>query len=271
MVGICLNKSHLWRHFTVLELTVNMRVQASGDPILEFFDKWTLSLGDGTAETVGESLVKIEEPPSFIGVMPNISSKSMCVEIKPRTEKEPQAEINSMKTLIEQVYPDLERNIEDPKWLEGRAILAPTNKKVDELNDLTAKLMTSPAIPLYSSDTLDNAADMYRYNTEYLNSLSPTGLPRHQLILKAGMPLMLLRNLCPKSGLCNGTRLIFRRVLGNKLLECSISGGEYNNRTVLIPRINLRPKERQFPMDWQRRQFPVRTAFSMVRKFILNI
>jgi hypothetical protein len=252
VVDICINRSNLWRHFKVMKLTVNMRVQASGDPVLEAFDNWTLSLGDGTAETVGECLVEIEE--------------DMCVEIRPNTDEEPEAEITSMKSFVDKVYPDIERNITDTKWLEGRAILAPTNKKVDELNDLIAKSMPGPAIPLYSSDTLDNAADMYRYNTEYLNSLSPTGLPRHQLILKAGMPLMILRNICPKSGLCNGSRLIFHRVLSNKLLECSISGGEYNNRTVLIPRINLRPKERSFPMEWKRRQFPVRTAFSMVRK-----
>ena len=152
VVDICISKSHLWTHFKVMQLTVNMRVQASGDPVLEAFDNWTLSLGDGTAETVGESLVEIEE--------------EMCVEIKPRTEEDPKAEINSMKSFIEKVYPDLERNITDTKWLEGRAILAPTNKKVDELNDLISESMPGLAIPLYSSDTLDNAADMYRYNTE---------------------------------------------------------------------------------------------------------
>ena len=31
----------------------------------------------------------------------------------------------------------------------------------------------------------------------------------------------------------------------------------------LIPRITLRPKDREFPFEWSRRQFPVRVAFAM--------
>ena len=46
-VSHCINKSRLWQHFQVLELTENMRVRASGDLILEEFDKWTLSIGNG--------------------------------------------------------------------------------------------------------------------------------------------------------------------------------------------------------------------------------
>ena len=40
-------------------------------------------------------------------------------------------------------------------------------------------------------------------------------------------------------------------------------GGQYNNRNVLIPRISLRPKEKEFPFEWSRRQFPVRVCFAM--------
>ena len=74
---------------------------------------------------------------------------------------------------------------------------------------------------------------------------------------------MLMRNLNPKMGLCNGTRLIFNKVHANYLLECSIAGGDFSNRKVLIPRISLKPKDREFPFEWSRRQFPVRVAFSM--------
>ena len=49
---ICINHSHLWQHFQVLSLTVNMRVRNNRvndiiDPVLEEFDSWTLSIGDG--------------------------------------------------------------------------------------------------------------------------------------------------------------------------------------------------------------------------------
>ena len=77
------------------------------------------------------------------------------------------------------------------------------------------------------------------------------------------MPLMLLRNLNPKKGLCNGTRLIFQRLHKTHLLECTIAGGEFDNRIVLIPRITLQPKEKEFAFEWSRRQFPVRVSFAM--------
>merc|ERR1712240_285114 len=104
---------------------------------------------------------------------------------------------------------------------------------------------------------------MQRYNIEYLNTLTPSGMPMHRLFLKKGMPLMLLRNLNPKMGLCNGTRLIFHKVHSNNLLECSITGGEFNSRKVLIPRITLKPKDKEFAFEWSRRQFPVRVCFAM--------
>ena len=47
------------------------------------------------------------------------------------------------------------------------------------------------------------------------------------------------------------------------LLGCNIVGGEHDNRQVLIPRITLKPKDREYPFEWCRRQFPVRVAFSM--------
>ena len=48
-VSRCINMSHLWQHFSVFHLNENMRVRASGDPVLEEFDKWTLSIGNGLA------------------------------------------------------------------------------------------------------------------------------------------------------------------------------------------------------------------------------
>ena len=45
----------------------------------------------------------------------------------------------------------------------------------------------------------------------------------------------------------------------NNVLQCRVSG---SNRTVLIPRIIFIPKVNEYPFGWQRRQFPVRTAFA---------
>ena len=49
-VDHCINQSHLWQHFQILRLTVNMRIRASGNPQLEAFNQWTLQIGNGVAE-----------------------------------------------------------------------------------------------------------------------------------------------------------------------------------------------------------------------------
>ena len=48
------------------------------------------------------------------------------------------------------------------------------------------------------------------FPVEFLNSLNLNGVPVHELKLKKGMPVILLRNLDTRKGLCNGTRLIVR-------------------------------------------------------------
>ena len=45
------------------------------------------------------------------------------------------------------------------------------------------------------------------YPTEFLNSINSGGLPPSKLEHKPGVPQMLLRNLDPANGLCNGTHM----------------------------------------------------------------
>jgi ATP-dependent DNA helicase PIF1 len=189
--------------------------------------------------------------------------EELCFKIEEKTIKNPTAEKDAMIALADHVYPNLTENIKISSWMDGRAILAPTNKQVDAINNLIIDTFPGQPCILTSSDELSNPDDMSRFHTEYLNSLSPAGLPTHRLFLKPGMPLMLLRNLNPKMGLCNGTRLIFQKVHRNFLLECNIVGGEFTNRKILIPRITLKPKDREFTFEWSRRQFPVRVCFAM--------
>ena len=42
VVDAALNRSHLWKHFKIMQLTENMRIRASGDPKLEAFDNCSL-------------------------------------------------------------------------------------------------------------------------------------------------------------------------------------------------------------------------------------
>jgi hypothetical protein len=250
IVDAALKRSYLWKFFEVMQLKENMRIKMSKDPEAEAFDEFTLQLGNGNLETVdGTDLINIPE--------------DMCMEIKPNSIKDPESEKTAMKNLAEHVFPKLGDNLKSTGWMDGRAILAPTNKQVDKINDLISDTVPGDPVVLLSSDEVVNPNDFQRFNAEYLNTLSSSGLPAHRLFLKPGMPLMLMRNLNPKMGLCNGTRLIFHKVHKNLLLECTIAGGAHKNRKVLIPRIMLKPKDREFPFEWSRRQFPVRVAFAM--------
>ena len=99
------------------------------------------------------------------------------------------------------------------------------------------------------------------YPTEFLNTLSPNGMPPHRLILKKFASIILLRSLDPTQGLCNGTRLTVRSVC-KRLIDAEIATGSHVGNRVFIPRIPLlTPTDSGFPFVLKRRQFPVRPAF----------
>ena len=79
---------------------------------------------------------------------------------------------------------------------------------------------------------------------------------------KVNTPVMLLRNLDPKNGHCNGTRYLLTNISPN-LLEATMLTGERAGSTLLLPRINMAPGDTDLPFRMRRRQFPVRPAFSM--------
>ncbi|XP_074299443.1 uncharacterized protein LOC141630545 [Silene latifolia] len=85
------------------------------------------------------------------------------------------------------------------------------------------------------------------YPVEFINKLNPGGMSPHKLILEENCPVILIRNLQPSFGLCNGTRLICKR-----------------GDIVLIPQIKLRPApSANYPFQFQRNQFPLKLSFAM--------
>lgn len=74
--------------------------------------------------------------------------------------------------------------------------------------------------------------------TKYLNTLNFSGLPNPVLKLKVGLPVMFLRNINPRLGLCNGTRLLITH-LGKYIVEGKIILGNKIGTKVIIPTIVL--------------------------------
>ena len=123
VVDAAINRSYLWQYFKIMKLGENMRVKMSNDAEADLFDRFTLKVGNGEAEVVaGTDMVEIPE--------------EMCIGIKPNSKTNPSSEKDAMKSLADHVYPNINENFEKIGWMDGRAILAPTNKQVDQLNNL---------------------------------------------------------------------------------------------------------------------------------------
>ena len=133
------------------------------------------------------------------------------------------------------------------------------NKDVDDLN---IKIQSQIAGQLHSFKSIDSITDpdeVVNYPIEFLNSLDLAGMPPHNLQLKVGSVIIMLRNLNqPK--LCNGTRLAAKRLMNN-MIEATLIIGKFKGEDVLIPRIPLIPTD--LPFQFKRVQFPVRLAFAM--------
>ena len=61
-----------------------------------------------------------------------------------------------MEQFCSAIFPDISLNVSDPDWLEGRTILAATNKEVNKLNDMLASWLPGNIDTLKSADQLDN-------------------------------------------------------------------------------------------------------------------
>ncbi|XP_056864018.1 uncharacterized protein LOC130511164 [Raphanus sativus] len=101
------------------------------------------------------------------------------------------------------------------------------------------------------------------YPTEFLNSVKVAGMPRHNLKLKVGAPIMCVRNLDLADSLCNGTRLIVTQLLPHVIEGRIITANSIAGDKVWIPRMYVSSPDTKFPFRMRRRQFPVTLAFAM--------
>ena len=235
-MNACLKNSNLWAHVKTLKLTTNMRVRLQNDDFGKRFSDQLLTMGNGKLPV--ESISgRIQLPADFCNL------------------------VTSKNELIEKVFPNILKNYKNNKWLSERAILAPNNIDVHEINNIVLTKIRDQAVLYKSVDTVLEPNEAVNYPSEFLNSIDLSGFPPHVLQLKIDVPIILLRNINPPK-LCDGTRLaVKKKKTMENLIEAIILTGPFEGEAVLIPRIPMTPTD--LPFQFKRLQFPIRLAFAI--------
>uniref|UniRef100_A0A8I6YMD2 ATP-dependent DNA helicase n=1 Tax=Hordeum vulgare subsp. vulgare TaxID=112509 RepID=A0A8I6YMD2_HORVV len=235
IIDATLRSSHLWKGMRQLRLVTNMR--AHNDT---WFADYLLRVGNGTEEANNHGNIQLRE--------------DICV---PST-----GEMNDIEKLIDHVFPGLDENMSDRNYMTCHAILSTTNDNVDKINLRMIDRFKGEEVIYHSFDSAEDDPYGY-YAPEFLNGLTPNGLPPHALKLKLNCPVILLRNIDLANGLCNGTRLVVRGFERNAI-DAEIMIGQHAGRRVFLPRIPLCPSDNDmFPFKFKRKQFSLRLSFAM--------
>ena len=148
----------------------------------------------------------------------------------------------------------------DSAWLSSRSIICPTNSEVDAINNTIMSIFLGDVKVYRSNDSVEE--DEHQYPIEFLNTLCPSGMPPHKLQLKKHSIIMLLSNLVPVNGHCNGTRYVIEH-LHDHIIDATIACGPYAGKRIFIPRIPMIPSDNIFPFHMKRKKLPVRPAFAI--------
>ena len=164
---------------------------------------------------------------------------------------------DTLGSIVATTYPRLLDSMNDITYFQNRAILAPKNSIVDQINDYVLDLLPGEEKTYlsydspYSKNIDENSFDDI-HTPEFLNTITTSGLPNHKLRLKVGVPVILLRNIDQKLGLYNGTRLVITR-MGKLVLEGKVIPSSNIGEKVFIPRLSLTPSDVRIPFKFQRR------------------
>ena len=168
--------------------------------------------------------------------------------------------VDSSEELFNFVFGELQQNYKNSEWLCSRAIIAPTNKDVDMINEQMINQLPGE-FQIFKS-VYKVKKNSHLFPLEYINKETPTGFPQHELKLKENAPIILLRNFDPSNGHCNGTRYIIKQMT-NHALDAVVANGEHAGKRLFIPRIPLSTDSDTYAFSMTRRQFPVRLAFGI--------
>ena len=225
--------SYLQPYFETIKLFDNKRLNNTD----QSFKQWLLDIGDGTFKNQLEEDLEITEIPS---------------------------ELQYNDDIISGIFGNNMIATEDNS-VNNKAILTTNNSDVLEINEKILEKLEGNTIDYYSVDSAvdDDQTDLETaLPIEFLNSLTPNGLPPHKLSLKVGAITYIVRNLNANCGLVNGQRLKIIQ-LGEFSITAKILNGSYADTITILPRITLSPHKLEMPFSMYRRQFPLRLAYAI--------
>jgi ATP-dependent DNA helicase PIF1 len=202
--------STLWNHFKLMRLTTNMRLSRLSASMevrsrIASFARWVLDIGDGTLNW-----------PFTLGDRQNVGLRAPTKFLLTRNGPK-------MEALADDIYNDFVSSYASVPYLATRSIVCPTNAVVEYINNLMVTKVPGNTREYLSCDGIANAVEQpsnYEslYSPEFLNSIAINNFPQHRLLLKTGVPIVLLRNINQAAGLCNGTCLMVD-LLGDRVIE----------------------------------------------------
>ncbi|KAG2968450.1 hypothetical protein PC120_g26820 [Phytophthora cactorum] len=110
--------------------------------------------------------------------------------------------------MVDEMYADINNpDIANDEYFANRTILTTTNAVRQRINEAVAQRLEGVSQEHLSTDAVEEDEEVNFFEQEVLHTVNINGIPPHKLTLKKGAPIMMMRNLNPDMGLCNGTRL----------------------------------------------------------------
>ncbi|KAH7713337.1 hypothetical protein AAVH_19340 [Aphelenchoides avenae] len=229
LIDVSIRRSYLWPHFASRTFTLTQNMRARQDPA---FVARLRSIGKGD---------------SFLG---NIGD-------------EPMDGMLSGGKLVDEIYRKVLRgNLSRPqllRYLAERCILSPMNKVCRGYNEeitvgIPGNFRYYHSIDAVAEDTANQGIDV---PADVLNKVDVSGLPPHELALKVGSVVIMIRNLDVRNGMVNGQRFLVTKMSENCVRVTFLAGSRVG-QTAFVHRVKLYSDDQDYPVKFSRHQFPVK-------------
>lgn len=231
-ISLSIKRSYIWNKMKISHLTENLRIKGK-DSESQAFANFLLEIGEDRVEKSETQTIEIPE------------------------------ELFSQQTDVEGFVREFLQDAEDDSF-EREAILALKNEDANEINRIVLDevFQDQDTIVIESIDKINSdKGNEFEIPIEIVHNLQPSGMPPHKLELKIGCIVMILRNMYPSLGFCNGTRCKVVDFQGEWLILEIISGDFKGNRTA-IPKIPLKSNMSKHSLfSFSRYQYPVKLAY----------